>query len=57
LIYKEDKADYFNALEKAREIGNYQPFRDFMYSQQEKFFNEEFRKLSEDDHLPMRRDL
>lgn len=40
-IFKEDKAEYFQALELAREKDNYLFFRNFMYAQQTKFFEQE----------------
>ena len=46
LIFSEDKADYFNALEESREQDSYIPFRNFMYSQQTKFFEQEIGKLN-----------
>jgi Fic family protein len=46
ILYAEDKQNYYAALEKARreEPENLQPVRDFMYSQQCKFFGTEIAK-------------
>lgn len=46
LIFKEDKIDYYNALEESRKEESIQPFRDFMYSQQEKYFSIEIDKFT-----------
>ncbi|MDR2556251.1 MAG: Fic family protein [Bacteroidales bacterium] len=43
VIFKEDRKDYFDALEASRSVEqiNLVPFREFMYSQQIKFFKNE----------------
>jgi len=45
IIFTEDKVDYFRALESSRETENLQPFRDFMFCQQIKYFQQELKKL------------
>jgi Fic family protein len=47
LIFSEDKADYFQALENSREQESLTPFRNFMYAQQTKFFEQEIAKLNQ----------
>jgi Fic family protein len=44
ILYKEDKAEYFQALEQSREEENTGPFRDFMYRQQSKYLAQEIKK-------------
>jgi len=46
VIFSEDKADYFQALEDSREKENYTPIRNFMYAQQTKFLEQEITKLN-----------
>jgi Uncharacterized conserved protein len=48
LIFAEDKAAYYDALELSREQETTKPFHDFMYAQQAKHFAEEIRKSGED---------
>lgn len=47
-IFKEDKADYFMALEESRkeEQINLKPIDDFMFSQQQKYFEQEIKKFN-----------
>ncbi len=47
IIFKEDKLDYYKALEEARKDDeiNIQAFRNFMYEQQEKYLEQEIRKV------------
>lgn len=49
LIYTQDKADYYNALEKSREEENTKAIRDFMYSEQIKHLREEMDKYKSKD--------
>lgn len=44
IVYKEDKADYFNALQETRQKDDVSIFKDFMYDQYEKYLREEIRK-------------
>lgn len=46
IIFQEDKLDYYKALEDCRKDDpiNLQPLRDFMYSQQVKYMEQEIRK-------------
>lgn len=46
-VYKEDKADYFTALQDTRQHEDTNIFKDFMYSQYEKYLKEEIRKYQE----------
>jgi Fic family protein len=55
LIFSEDKANYFKALEKAREKESHTPFRNFMYTQQTKFFEQEIAKLNRGTKWTFRR--
>ncbi|GHT61643.1 cell filamentation protein Fic [Bacteroidia bacterium] len=48
LIFKEDKLDYFKALEQSREQESYTPFRNFMYAQQAKHLSTEISKIQQD---------
>jgi Fic family protein len=41
IVYKEDKADYFNALEASRDLESKNPFRDFMMRQYRIFLQKE----------------
>jgi Fic family protein len=45
IIFNEDKVDYFRTLESSRKTENIQPFRDFMFCQQIKYFQQELNKL------------
>jgi Fic family protein len=45
IVFKEDKADYFRALEDARLNSDVRYFRDFMYSQQIKYLSNEIDKV------------
>ncbi|MDQ3535996.1 MAG: Fic family protein, partial [Bacteroidota bacterium] len=47
IVYKEDKADYFTALHESRKQDNINVFKEFMYSQYEKFLKEEINKYQE----------
>lgn len=50
IIFKEDKADYYKALEDSRKEGaDLTPIREFMYSQQEKFLLQEIEKFKKQD--------
>ncbi len=46
LVYKEDKIDYFNALELSREKQDISIFYDFMFLQYEKYLNEEINRYN-----------
>lgn len=46
VVFKENKSDYYQALVKTREEENIQIFRDFMFSQAEKFFLEKISELT-----------
>ncbi len=50
IIFQEDKSDYYKALEDARKEDpvNLQAFRDFMYSQQINYLEQELQKASKD---------
>lgn len=52
-IFKEDKLEYYTALEMGRtEDGlDYQPIRDFMFAQQEKYLSDEIRKFQQKDQI------
>jgi len=45
IVFKEDKSEYFKALEDSRTNNNIQYFRDFMYSQQVKYLSNEIKKV------------
>lgn len=47
IVHKEDKADYFNALQQTRKKDDFNIFKDFMYGQYEKYLKEEIRKYQE----------
>ncbi len=47
IVYKEDKADYFTALDETRKQDNINIFKVFMFSQYEKFLKEEIKKYQE----------
>jgi Fic family protein len=49
IVFKEDKALYFEALQLARKNENIQVFRDFMYAQYEKYLQEEIKKFEQID--------
>lgn len=44
IVFSEDKADYFEALEKTRDIEDLTPFRSFMFSQYEKHLTTEIKR-------------
>ncbi len=44
ILYKEDKAIYYEVLQKGQQQGNQQPFFEFMYQQYEKHLKEEIIK-------------
>lgn len=44
ILYKEDKAMYYEVLQKGQQQGNQQPFFEFMYQQYEKHLKEEIIK-------------
>lgn len=46
VVYKEDKQDYFNALQETRKKEEISIFRDFMFSQTEKFLAEQIAELT-----------
>jgi len=46
LIFKEDKIDYYKALEDARIQNDMKPFYDFLYAQQEKYLSQEINKFN-----------
>ena len=48
LLFTEDKADYFKALEDSRNQESYLPFRNFLYSQQTKFYEQEIQKINQE---------
>jgi Fic family protein len=45
ILFSENKADYYRALEDTRAKNRMQPFRDFMYSQQIQHYTRELAKL------------
>lgn len=47
IVYKEDKADYFTALQETRRQDNIDVFKNFMYNQYEKYLKDEIRKYQE----------
>ena len=47
IVYKEDKADYFNALQETRKKDNIDIFKGFMYNQYEKYLKDEIKKYQE----------
>lgn len=47
IVFKEDKADYFIALEQTRKEKDFEIFNQFMYSQYEKYLKEEIRKYKQ----------
>jgi Fic family protein len=47
IIFNRDRADYFQALELSRENDSLQPFREFMFEQQIKYFRQELNKLNQ----------
>ncbi|MDR3309343.1 MAG: Fic family protein, partial [Tannerella sp.] len=51
LVFTEDKQQYFDALEKSRETDNIQEIRDFLYSQQEKYFMQELDKFRQEPKI------
>ena len=48
LIFAEDKVDYIKALEDSRNQESYVSFRNFMYSQQTKFYEQEIQKINQE---------
>jgi len=44
IVFKEDRLDYINALEQSRTQETTEPFKLFMYEQQQKFFQQEIQK-------------
>jgi Fic family protein len=46
VVYKEDKQDYFDALQETRKKEDTRIFRDFMFSQTKKFLEEQIEELS-----------
>jgi Fic family protein len=46
IIFKEDKAEYFQALEQSRTDESLIPFRNFMYEQQLKYLRQEINKVN-----------
>ena len=48
IVYKEDKADYFTALQTARKEESLQPFYRFMFTQYAKFLQQEIQSFKED---------
>lgn len=47
IVYKEDKVEYFNALQESRKLENIAPFNLFMYQQYEKYLVEEINQYKE----------
>jgi Fic family protein len=47
IVYKEDKADYFTALQESRKQNSLDPFKGFMFGQYEKYLKEEITKYQE----------
>ena len=45
VVFKEDKIDYFNALEETRRHNDINIFRNFMFQQQTKYFEKELQKI------------
>jgi Fic family protein len=45
-VYKSNRISYIQALEKARETGNIQPFYSFMFGQYKKFLEKEIKMLN-----------
>jgi len=48
-IFTEDRAEYIEALNKTEELGDISIFRDFICSQQIKFYNAEIAKFKRKD--------
>lgn len=48
IVYKEDKAAYFSALQEARKEENTDPFNDFMQQQYQKFLLSEMKQYKQD---------
>jgi Fic family protein len=53
LIFTEDKQQYFDALEKSRDTDDIQEARDFLYSQQEKYFIRELDKFHQEPKVKL----
>lgn len=47
IVYKEDKAEYFAALQETRKQDNIDIFKGFMFSQYEKYLKDEIKKYQE----------
>lgn len=47
VVYKEDKQDYFDALQETRKNEDISIFRNFMFSQTEKFLTEQIEELTQ----------
>lgn len=47
IVFKEDKAEYFDALIQTRKEENLKIFQDFMSSQYEKYLNQEIKKVED----------
>jgi Fic family protein len=41
IVFKEDRIDYINALEESRNLETTNLFKEFMYDQQKKYFQQE----------------
>ena len=52
IVFKEDKAAYFDSLVQARKQENLKKFRHFMYSQYEKYLAMEIAKAEELNNNP-----
>lgn len=46
VVFKEDKQEYFNALQETRKKENISIFREFMFSQTDKFLSEQIEELT-----------
>ena len=51
IVFKEDKQDYINALEESRKEETEHAFREFMYEQQTKYFEQEIDKVQKQDKI------
>ncbi len=49
IVYKEDKMEYFSALEKTREVESLKPFKEFMDIQYIKYLSGEIKRYQEQD--------
>jgi Fic family protein len=52
IVFKEDKAEYFDALTQTRKEKDIRIFREFMYSQYEKYLSQEIAKAEELNKTP-----